>query len=467
MKKIAIWVILFSILANLVCAQSDTGVHFMKGLSWEQVKAKAKAENKYIFVDCYASWCGPCKAMDKDVYPSEKVGNYMNQHFISLKVQMDTSRQDDADVKEFYADAHFLLQEYRINAFPSLLFFSPEGKIVDKKVGYILEGDFITVSEYAMDPDKQFYTLVEKFQQDNLDASYMKLLAQNASRLGDKELAEKIANYYIDRLSEDQLYQRENIGFMLGFTTSTKERGFAVFRDHSDKIYQADSAISKASSKAFVEEIIYNEEMKPYISSKNGKPDWEKMKKEVMKYGALGDEALKAYIPNILFKTEIEPALKIDPDWDKAFALIKKQNVRNAEEFLVGSSIVYYLNNGLGAGNSGNCKNFLGATTLYFKKYYSFLSADPLNTWAWMVFERSSDMNVLTTALIWSDSCLKMSPSPNANYYDTYANLLYKIGRTQEAIEWEEKAISIAPSDESLNKTYFKMKKGEPTWGTN
>ena len=43
------------------------GIHFVNGLSWQEVLQKAKAENKYIFVDCYATWCGPCKAMDKEV----------------------------------------------------------------------------------------------------------------------------------------------------------------------------------------------------------------------------------------------------------------------------------------------------------------------------------------------------------------------------------------------------------------
>jgi thiol:disulfide interchange protein len=46
---------------------SSKGIRFEHGLSWAQVKEKAKAENKYIFMDCYATWCGPCKAMDKNV----------------------------------------------------------------------------------------------------------------------------------------------------------------------------------------------------------------------------------------------------------------------------------------------------------------------------------------------------------------------------------------------------------------
>ena len=48
-------------------SQQYKGIHFEQGLSWKDILAKAKAEHKYIFVDCYATWCGPCKYMDKNV----------------------------------------------------------------------------------------------------------------------------------------------------------------------------------------------------------------------------------------------------------------------------------------------------------------------------------------------------------------------------------------------------------------
>jgi len=455
---------LFFISTNLVYAQPDTGVHFVQGFNWNQVKEKAKAENKFIFIDCYASWCGPCKAMDKETYPLKKAGDFMNERFISFKAQMDTSKKDDEQVKEFYADAHFLMHEYAINEFPTLLFFSPEGKVVHKAVGFKDEQGLIDDSRDAMNPDKQYFTQIEKFKENILDTGYMKELARKTSLFGDKNFAHIIANRYIDILTEDQIYQHDNIWFMVEFTTSTKDRGFAVFRDHQDRIFKADSTIGKAGSKAFVENIIYKEEMKPYESTNNGKPDWTKMKTNVKKYGMFGEDAFEVHRTQILFKTEIEPALKIDPNWDKIFTLIKKQNAGNGEEFLVGSSIVYYLNDGMLPGHSKDYKNFLHAATLYYKKYYSYLSADPLNNWAWTLFERSTDKNELDMALIWSESCLKKSPTPIAYYYDTYANLLYKIGRSQEAISWEEKAIALAPGDKGLSDTYGKMKKGVPTW---
>ncbi len=57
--------------------ENNRGIKFENELDWQQVLAKAKAENKYIFVDCYATWCIPCKKMDTDVYSSQKVGDFL------------------------------------------------------------------------------------------------------------------------------------------------------------------------------------------------------------------------------------------------------------------------------------------------------------------------------------------------------------------------------------------------------
>ena len=52
-------------------AQENKGIRFDKSMSWEEVVKKATRENKYIFMDVMATWCGPCQAMAQAVLPNE------------------------------------------------------------------------------------------------------------------------------------------------------------------------------------------------------------------------------------------------------------------------------------------------------------------------------------------------------------------------------------------------------------
>src|SRR5258708_3873317 len=92
----------------------ETGIFFEKDLRWTQVLIKAKIERKYIFVDCFTTWCGPCRQMDKEVYPSLKVGELLNPRFVSIKVQMDTSKKDNDNAKKRYVEARELQTRYRV-----------------------------------------------------------------------------------------------------------------------------------------------------------------------------------------------------------------------------------------------------------------------------------------------------------------------------------------------------------------
>src|SRR3954463_3324810 len=83
--------------------------------SWQEIKAKAKAENKYIFVDCYTEWCGWWKTMDKETMADAGIVSLMNDKFIATKIDME------------HGEGILLAMKYHITGFPSFLFFNPDG----------------------------------------------------------------------------------------------------------------------------------------------------------------------------------------------------------------------------------------------------------------------------------------------------------------------------------------------------
>ncbi len=83
---------------------------------------KAKEEGKPLLVVFSASWCGPCQANKKNVYPSDAVKPY---HDKFVWVYLDTDEKRNAKPA----------QEFKVNGIPHIQFVSPEGKALGKTVG--------------------------------------------------------------------------------------------------------------------------------------------------------------------------------------------------------------------------------------------------------------------------------------------------------------------------------------------
>lgn len=120
-NKIAFLLILMSVLSQ-VHGQSMNFLK-MQEIGFEGVLKKAKSENKMVFMDVYAVWCGPCKLMDKTTFSDSLVAKKFNGEFISYKVNAE-------DVP-----GRVIVQKYMVNAFPTYLFFSPNGELVNRLEG--------------------------------------------------------------------------------------------------------------------------------------------------------------------------------------------------------------------------------------------------------------------------------------------------------------------------------------------
>lgn len=117
--------------------EEDMGIIFFEG-SWQEALNKAREENKFIFLDAYASWCGPCKAMQKKVFPSEELGAYFNANFINVKIDMEKGEGTE------------LAKKYAVRAYPSLYFIDQYGKVVTYAVGYHSSNKLLKLGEAAL-----------------------------------------------------------------------------------------------------------------------------------------------------------------------------------------------------------------------------------------------------------------------------------------------------------------------------
>src|ERR1700722_15045141 len=176
---------LFILMPFLATAQANKGlsdstgggIFFLHNVSWRDVIQKARDEHKYIFVDCYTTWCGPCKMMDREVYRKDSVGKFMNDQFVSIKLQMDSTAHDIEEIRNWYGIARDFERKYSVTSFPTFLFFDPHGIAVHKVIGAVNADKFIIIGQNALNPKKQYYTVVKNFEPGAIDTAELKGLA--------------------------------------------------------------------------------------------------------------------------------------------------------------------------------------------------------------------------------------------------------------------------------------------------
>ena len=105
---------------------TETGIQFQNE-KWITALQRAKKENKLIFLDVYAVWCGPCKRLKKNTFSNAEVGQVFNHKFINLA--MDGEKGEGPD----------LMEQYRLTSFPSLLFILIASSQLDQHNFFFLE----------------------------------------------------------------------------------------------------------------------------------------------------------------------------------------------------------------------------------------------------------------------------------------------------------------------------------------
>lgn len=105
---------------------------------WNLALKRAAAEKKYIFVDAYASWCIPCKILKSTTFKNKKAAEFFNGEFINVSIDMEKGQGPE------------LAGKWGVQAFPTLIIFTPEGKPVIGTVGMIKAEDLIKFGQEGL-----------------------------------------------------------------------------------------------------------------------------------------------------------------------------------------------------------------------------------------------------------------------------------------------------------------------------
>ena len=292
----------------------------------------AKEKDKIIFIDAYTTWCGPCKQMDREVFTDSTVGDFFNNNFINLKLDMEKGSGIETAKK------------YRVRGYPSFLFLNAGGTLLHQGIGYQPISMFMEMAKQALDPNRQLPALKEAYDDGNRSEDLLYNYAIALLEAGD-ENGKVIGKEYLD--TQNSWTTGKNLTIIAQLATEYQDPyyNFIVEKRHLfikefgegrvdatilkhienhlfSNIEKLDLAEAKdifvktyPSSKA--EPLFYNFELNYYDALGKKEIYIDKARQYVKKYPNLSASALNSLAWNFYEKIDDKKALKWATKWAK------------------------------------------------------------------------------------------------------------------------------------------------------
>lgn len=377
MKKIILIITLLIGLSISDGFSQDRSIKFTEK-PWQEIVALAKQENKLIFLDAYASWCGPCKWMAANMFTNDSIADYFNKTFICASFDMEKGEGLD------------LRKKFGVRAYPSLIFINTSENMVHERVGAPQKvHDYIEMAKIAQTPDEGLAAYMKKYTEGDLSPQFIQTLL---TRLAEAYIStDAVIKKYFATQKESDLQNRVNWNIIYRFVGDINDPVFDYFFKHRHeyaKMYSKDSVDSKISG-------VYTNSLQTVLQRPNAK------------------QADSLY-------------------------LVMKEKVKTSG--FEGADKVIFATNLQRLQMRGKTTEFLD---LAYEGMDKYCNDDPqmLCRVAQIVSSVSGDPKYQDKALSWFKRSIALSEEPQT--LDSYAYLLSKMGRKDEAIAQENKAIDL------------------------
>lgn len=219
MKKNIVNVLAFFLLA--IGAANAEGIKFLH--DWDEVLKKAESENKPIFVDVYASWCGPCKTLARTIFVLDEVGEYYNQNYICFKIDGDKER------------SHELVKKLQIRAYPTLAFLDSKGNVLYKQSGGTNKEGMLALGKKNYELFSKFPKAKAAYTKNPKDKEAVKQYSELLVLSGDQKEGERVTDEYLSSIKKGEMteelswYLTQN--FLFDVSSKSFNKMIKVFPD--------------------------------------------------------------------------------------------------------------------------------------------------------------------------------------------------------------------------------------------
>lgn len=214
MKSRIMWSVVCIMLLCTSMSGFSQGIEFFKG-TFNEALTKASNEGKLVFVDFYATWCGPCKQMAEKVFPDEELGKYMNEKFVCLQIDVE---------KEGWQKE--VAEKYNVTVLPTLVFFKLDSTVASRLAGAREKAELLNAAKVARGEELSFEKLYDRAKSKKDLADMQNLLKQAPEYVGGLQgmeaqkwivRVEKMYNEYVKAKMGPDFINKEDLAIVSRF----------------------------------------------------------------------------------------------------------------------------------------------------------------------------------------------------------------------------------------------------------
>ncbi len=212
-----------ALLLMLSLGASAQGIVFMENRPVSEVMAKARQEGKMVFVDCYTTWCGPCKMLAAKVFPQKEVGDFFNPRFVSLKLDMEKG------------EGPAMAKKWDVGAYPTLIFMNSDGEVLFQLMG-ARNGQHLVDTVASLLKNNQPSEVALRYKQGDRSAQlvldYIHELQKDRKQHSIEQVAADFADTHQQALCTDTLAQQ----ILARYVADPHGDGFRYAYQHRDQL---------------------------------------------------------------------------------------------------------------------------------------------------------------------------------------------------------------------------------------